>query len=625
MTLAYLGLPQFWYDAEEDELANAMFSHVESIESDQSHVYEANVYHATMYSGRDELGIKWGNRGRTFNFDSNGLKTNIVKQVIDTACSMIAKNKPKIRVLTSGGKWMDQRRAKKLEKYIWGEFNARRVYDLAPDVFRDALVYGTGAMKVFSRHGKVCAERVNIDEIIVDEMQCMCDEMPREIFQRKIMDIKVLAALYPTKEEEIRTAAGSMKEWAAYREVPDGHCLVLEGWRLPDGPKSPGRHSIVAPGVVLLDEKWHKPTTGLIWFRWAKPLTGFYGQGVAEELADLQRRLLQLDRFIQRCQDLISVPRVFVDVSAKVLKYQLDTRIGAIIPFRGRPPTFFSPQAVSQEVYSERDRIIRQAFERIGISQLSAQSLKPAGLESAVALREFTSIGYERFSLQSQRYEEFFRQVAREFITCAREVYKGQGGKAKFTAHNLIEHIDWKEVDMEEDRFALSVDAASILTMSPAARLQTVTELAQVGQLDKQEIRYLLNHPDLERSNTLDFADWSDIERVLERLEMGEIEVPNPLQNLQLGMKRVQLAALKARGDGAPEEILENYRTWLSQAQESMDMAKQQAMAEQQAMAAAQQPQPASQGQPMTAEQAAAAGGAPIEAPIGATPDQLLT
>ena len=558
----------FWWQAPDLWLAKDLFTHVEGIEEAQRAVHEANLYHACLYSNREEIGINWMNNSRGFDTAAaNGIVTNnVIKQVIDTATSIIAKNKPRPRVLTSGAEWVDQRRAKKLEKFLWAEFSHRGAYRLGPSVFRDACIWGTGLLKVLELGGTIKLERTIVDEIIVDERDCINSCVPREMFQRRLVDKTVLCKMYPELDAEIEKAAGR-REWTSYRFVPNNQILVVEAWRPPSIKGADDhRHVIAIEGAVLLDEGWDKDFP-FIEFRWSEPITGYYGQGITEELVGVQVRLNQLNRFIQKCQDMVAVPRVFVDVTSGVLKSQLDDRIGEIVTYRGKPPTFFTPQALTSEIYSERDNLVRGAFERIGISQLSAQSLKPAGLESAVALREFNEIEGQRFAIEAQRYELWYMDLARAVINQAREIRKGGSGiKTKFQSSNLMETIDWADVDLEEDRFELSIQAASILTMSPAARLQAVTELAQVGQLDKSEIRYLLSNPDLERSDSVAYADFEDIERNLEVILDGNYQGPEPFQNLVLGMRRFQQSYLKAKVDGAPEDILEGLRTWIVQA-----------------------------------------------------------
>jgi len=568
----------FWHEAPTDCCHEELFAHVEGIEEAQRSVHEANLYHACLYSNRDELGINWSTTSRSFDgVSASGVVTNnVIKQAIDTASSIIAKNKPRPRVLTSGAEWKERTQAKQLEKFLWGEFRHREVYRLGPRIFRDACVFGTGAVKVFAEDGHLCIERVLSDELIVDERTCIANMKPQEMFQRKLVDRGQLEALFPDFADEIAESGKTRSDWAAYRDIPHNQVLVVEAWR--QEPCS--RHVIAIENATLQDSEWDEDSFPFVMFRWSEPLSGFYGQGIAEELVGVQVRLNQLNRFIQVCQDLVAVPRVFMDVASKTLKAQITDEIGAIIPYRGKPPTFYTPTALTAEVYNERERLVRGAFERIGLSQMSAQSLKPAGLESAVALREFNEIEGQRFSIAAQQYETFFLDLAYKMVDVASDSFRrGKAPKTKYASKNLVEQIDWSDIDLDDESYLMEIQAASILSMSPAARMQVVTELAQVGQLDKSEIRYLLNNPDLERSDSMAYADFEDIERVMEQLLKGKYEAPEPFQNLELGMRRMQLAYLKAKTDGAPEKILENLRTWIGQAKDEMTMAQEQGVA----------------------------------------------
>ncbi len=563
----------FWYDwADEETLPGKIFSTVEEIEEDQFTLRTNWRKYALYYSNRHELGLNWGLNVSTDAYESL-VTENVVKSVIDTAASIIAKNQVRCRVLTNGAEWSDQRKARKLEQYLFGEFHARDVWALAPEVFRDACVFGTGVVKVIPNkaRNRVEFERVLIDEIVVDEKQALRGK-PRELHQRRLVDKNVLVAQFPRLSEEIRDS-GTRDFWAGYT-LPNNQVMVIESWRLPDSKNAVGRHTIVVDKAILLDEKYVEEDFPFVWYRWdGCPISGFYGLGLARDLQGFQVRLNQLNNFIQRCQDLIAVPRVFVDVASKVLKIEIDNKIGAIIPYRGKPPTFFTPQALNSEIYSYKDQIKRAAFEFAGISQLSAQSLKPAGLESAVALREYSDIETSRFVIQAQRYEKFFMQLGAKTIEAAKLVYQGQA-KVKFSDRKVIHEIPWSDVSLENDRFELDIQPASLLSLSPSARLQAVTELAQVGQLDKSEIRYLLDHPDLRHNNEIHYADYEDIIRLKEKLFAGEYEPPEPFQNLDLGIKLLQLSYLKARDAGAPEDVLQNIRDWVAQANDLLTLAE---------------------------------------------------
>src|SRR5688572_9522449 len=98
----------YWFDEPEERLPFALFSHVEGIENDQSELHRRNLYHSVLYSGRDELGLNWSGRSGAAEY-GRSISNNVIKQCIDTAASIIAKNKPKIRVMTSDADWSDQR------------------------------------------------------------------------------------------------------------------------------------------------------------------------------------------------------------------------------------------------------------------------------------------------------------------------------------------------------------------------------------------------------------------------------------------------------------------------------------------------------------------------------------
>lgn len=558
-------LDNWWaLPAGDPDLSEKFYATVSEIEQSQSATRKRWAEYARYYSNRDEFGLSWDVEGGLDAFESL-VTENIVKSVVDTAQSIVAKNRVKPRVLTNGGDWSEQRKAIKLESWNYGEQKANDVWETGPELFRAGIIFGTGCMKVIPKKGKgVKLQHVLIPEIVVDERACPNGD-PREVYHRKLVDKYTLAAKYPKHTEAIHNSAGG---GYADKDVPKDMVVLIEGHRLPDANGKNGRHVIAVNGAVLHDKAWKHDWLPYVFFRWdGKPLSGFYGMSGVRTLIGYQKRINQLNNFIQKCQDMIAVPRVFVDASSKLLKIQLTNEIGAIVPYRGKPPTFFTPQAINAEIYQYKDQLKSSAYQDFGISQMSANSLKPAGIESAVALREFNDIENQRFVINGQRYERFFVQLSRAMINVAAAfVYKGSD-KVSFKERHRKVAVPWSEVDMDADRYVLDIEPASLLSMSPSARLQAVTELAQVGQLDKAEVRYLLDHPDLRHSSNVANADFEMALRVEDSLLDGEFMPPEPFYNLELMVRRMPLAANKAALDGAPESVLALFRTWISQAQ----------------------------------------------------------
>lgn len=558
-----------WWEEKEGEVYSAVLPYVKTLEHEQWELHQQNLRHARLYANCDLVGLDWTLRQQTITREKLGkVSENVVQSVIDTARALIAKNRPRVTFQTDGADWSTQRRAKKLERFVEATFRRLNVYDLGVQMFRDACIFGTGVLKVGEFDGELMIERALITDIVVDENEARMGD-PLQIHERRFISRAALKKVYPAFAEEIDCAHAEDQHWTWYAKIHPDRVAVVESWRLPSKPGAKdGRHTITIEGADLLDEPYTKDWFPFLFYRWNDLPTGFYGQGLAEQLVTIQLRINKLNKFIDDCQDRICVPRVYVDVASKVLKAHINNQIGAIIPYRGQKPIWETPPAVAPEVFNRLEALKRSAFELAGITQLSAQGKKPVGLESAVALREYNDIETQRFSIQAQRYEEAFLCLARMLVAQAKELYKGgQDIEETWNSRDLAKKIKWSEVDLEADQFRMSVEAASILSRTPAGRLQQVMELVQGGLISSEEGRKLLGHPDLEREVDLLNASIEDLDAVIENLREGTYEPPEPFQNLEMGIKRLQLSYLRDKRNGAPEEVLELYRQWIEAAE----------------------------------------------------------
>jgi hypothetical protein len=241
--------------------------------------------------------------------------------------------------------------------------------------------------------------------------------------------------------------------------------------------------------------------------------------------------------------------------------------------------------------------------------------VKPPGLESGKALREFHDITTGRFIIQAQRLEEVYMDAALRVVKVASAIYEEEENfSTVFVGKTLIEKINWDDLDIPSiDNFVVSIQAGSVMSQSPAGRLQSVIDLAQADLIDKDEARRLLGHPDVGRAMDLDNARIENIEMVIENLVAGKWVSPRSFQDLTMGIKMVTSALLKAMNDGAPDGILDLMGRWVEMAENILNppatgneqtmLASQQAALQQQA--AMQPPANGQQAIPQAAEQVA--------------------
>lgn len=557
-----------WQDAPQGEAHGPIFEYVDTVESAQSDIYQRFLKYAYLYDPHNGCGFT----GASFSMDPWSRVSSMDSQVtengcassVDTVTALIARQKTRVRFMTDGGDWKTQRRARHLEWYVEGLMKSLRVHEIAQECFKDAAIFGTALVKVYADGDKICVERVLVDEIVVDEGECKT-AAPRQMHQRKLVDRRVLAAAFPEKREEIMLAQSSdtgwsRTKWANYRPLERDQLVVVESWQLPNGDE-PGRHVIAGDGFTVVDEEWAKPWFPFAKMVWSQAPTGYYGIGLIARIAGHQRALNKLNWQVDTQLDKTAVPTTYVRPGDARVSTMHVNRAGMFVPIKGDMPQTVVPEAVGGEIFKRMADVKSSMFEESGVSRLAASSLKPAGLESAVAMREYKDSTTERFAIQEQAFERFNLDiawlavdVAKELGDSAPDVWYIRGNK----------RIRWRDVDMGEVR--VQMEAASSIARTPAGRTQTVIEWAQAGVITQDEARRLLQHPDLERAMSLYTAALEDIERTIDEVLDGEQLVPEPYQNLKMGVWRMQQAYLKALADGAPEEILEAMRAWTVQA-----------------------------------------------------------
>lgn len=573
---------RFWW--KEDDPNGTIFAAVESLDEIQSYRRNANEHYLRLYSNRALVGLS-GRRYGEAQDTGERIRINITKSAIDAAVSQIT-SRPRPMFLPVKGNYALRQRAERLGKFITGVLYEMQSYIVGLQVFRDACIFGSGFMKVYSEDGKISGERVFPDEIVVDDTEAR-EGAPRQLFQVKHMTRSVLLEdpAFSKYEVEILDAPYTPRDDVDEEGIAD-LVTIIEAWHLPSYPGADdGRHIITLKNQVLLDEPWTRATFPFTKFDWSTPPLGYIGTGAAEELSPIQ---IEINYIAQKIQKLMNLATSMVWKEKGSYTQKLDNKDWAEREYTGKPPIFQTTAAVSAEFFHHLDRLEKKAYELVGISQLSAQSQKPAGLDSGEALRVYNDIGTRRFKYTALRWEQFFLDLTEQILECAREIEDSGGEDLKVLAQGdkEIEEIKFSECSIEKDKYRLRVWPTSIMPDSPAGQVELVTKLAQsLPDLQPYLAKLLTGIPDLrgvvaETTASLDLAE-SLVSGILEH---GIYTDPYPEMDLDLGRTIGTRSLMRARVEGVDEDKIELLERFLAEIDRMQEAAQAEAMAQMQAM-----------------------------------------
>lgn len=570
-------MDSIWYK-QKDNVNRAIFQYVNLLEQKQQYRSDDNLRNMRLYGNMELNGLNTFNfaRAEPVNSVQNRVTFNIVQSMCDTVLSKITKNKPLPYFLTDGADWSLKRKADRLNKFITGVFYSINMYQKGTKAFQLATILGTGAVKFYKQNNQIMAENVFTDELIVDDSEAYYGE-PRQMHQRKWIHKDVLKHVFPKYVGAIDLEA-SLETGRTMHPYNKEMIMVIESWRLPSGKgANDGRHVISIQNETLLDEDYEKSYFPFVFFRWNERPLGFFGQGVAEQLTGIQLEINKILRTIQVSMHLVSVPKIFVEASSKIVTSHLNNKIGGIIKYAGTPPTEGKLGSIPQELFTHLNYLYQRAYEILGVSQLSAQSQKPQGLNSGKALRVYNDLETERFMDCAKRYEQCYLDAAKICIDLVKEIAAETNDfEVAAPGSGFLKKIKWSEVEMEDDQYMMQIFPTSALSQTPAAKLQEVQELMQAGLLDKEEGMRLLDFPDLKAMYNRKNSPVEDIHRTIElMLDTGEYQAPEPFQNLVYGIPTMQEAYLMYKSENAPDEILDLFRRWIIDAQDILDKATQ--------------------------------------------------
>jgi hypothetical protein len=559
-----------WYKEGKEGIAKAVFDTLQMLGQRQQYREDLNERHHRLYSGLP-ISSFFSETSNLSNLFYDRLTLNVVQSCIDSMVSKIGKNKPRITFLTDEGDWNKQEQAKKLNKFIDGQFHKEKQPEKSKKILLDSCVFGSGFAKIYTKDKQVKTDRVFTPTIIVDDRETIYGE-PLCLYELRYVNKSTLIEMYPDLKFEIEQS--QVMRLPYYGDDAHDRELVpvVEAWKLhlkdEKNNKPNGVHFIGIASAVFTYEKHDRTRFPYSKLNFQQNVTGWFGRGIAELITGHQ---IEINRTLKRISDslrLVASPKVLYEFNSKIIKTHFNNEVGTMIGYQGVPPQFVTPQAVNSDLFNHLVFMHQKAFEEVGLSQLSVTSQKPAGLNSGKALREYNDLETERFAAFAQSWEAFHVDLAELQIEEAKRLAKkGEKIIVSSISEDGIENIDFSKINLDADSYVMQPFPTSSLPKTPAGRLQFVEEMIQSGMLDPQEASQLLDFPDTKQITKFKYADREDIHATCAAITTkGEYNPPEEFQNLEYGIRYMQYSYLYYKHKGLPQARLDLITRWINDA-----------------------------------------------------------
>jgi hypothetical protein len=448
---------------------------------------------------------------------------NLMQGAVDSTHAQITASRPRPKVVTIGQDDSAQRRAELRQRWIDGEYERVGAYEKLSEMVLDALIYGTGVLKVGAEDGRPVVDRVWCGDLWVDPREERYGRV-RTLYQAHAIDRDVAMLEFPDDADEIASlpALDLRDTHFADLRIEGGYQArnlvgLVEAWRLPTTSKprrvvtndgkmtlGSGRHVVICSSKVLVDEPWEHPTFPFVFYRWAPDPQRFWGQGMVERGAGMQADLNQLTETIQTAYG-VMVPQFWLEDGAMV--QGLTNVVGAVNrckPSNGDVRA--AVQVLSPDVgpgLLQREYEIAQRFMHVlGVDALQAKAEKPAGLNSGAALQNYKDSVSGRFLPQGRRYDQTTVDLANLlFFFVDKLAADGHDQTVRVYGQSIgLEIIRYEDIKEQDDEvFEVRVQPASALPKDAAGRMQFLYDVQALGvSMDPGWIAKTLEMPDIE-------------------------------------------------------------------------------------------------------------------------------
>lgn len=416
----------------------------------------------------------------TFNIEddtTSSIQENIIASCIETLCSKIASQKVRPFFNTVNGTFKEMQVARQAQTFFDQLYEENNVNNVITKAFRDACIFDKGIVKI-SDSGIVNCLPWNV---YID---------PRE---KTYGNVTRVAEKFPKTPGRLLELKYGIK---ADRNLD---YTVYEYYDVMEHVKA----VYIVEMNKTITNKYDPKIVPYLQINYSDPIKGNTSQSVVDQLYGIQ---MQIDELLAVMKDSIAMNpgmTLLIPRSSNIKTNMLSNRTGQIIqydPIPGQtasPVTYATNDIISAQFVQLLDKLKNDAYEIVGISQLSATSQKPEGLNSGVALSTMEDI-------ESDRFETQLNNVIRLYVDIAKACLDIFPPDEDILPNDLTRaNIKWADIVEARNNMKIQFSAAQSLSKDPSEKLKQLVALSQAGVVPQSHIATLMELPDLQSGYNL--------------------------------------------------------------------------------------------------------------------------
>lgn len=496
--------------------------------------YNSNNIYITNIKESKVLGLFYANQMGEID---TGVRPsiNVCKSCVDTLVSKISQSKVRPFFNIVNGGWKELQTAKQAQQYFDLFYDQENVNKIVTECFKDACVLDTGVVYVDTDDTAI--KRAHPWQVYIDPADKTYGTITKVYYERTDYPRSSL----PEKVEA--TIKNDAIEYLTYGIYWD---------------KVKKIKVYTVNGSIQLVEPYELDKLPFVWLYYDNPMVGIGTVSIVDVLYTIQQDIDTLSSKIHDAMFLTPANMVFMPEGSGISSNQYNNREGNIYTYKpnpnmtGVPVSVVTPPMIDPNLQAMLTELINRAYDMVGISQLSAQSKKPTGLDSGIALATMEDVESERFEVQLSQIIHCYVNIAKICIASfdpSQDILPESSNRM---------NIKWRDVVKASKNMVIQYSAADSLSKDPSTKLQQLQLLVQAGIIPKARVAQFMQLPDLEGGYSIAQDALNAVNVVIMKcLEEDIYEVPDyiPFDLLREEILHTQLTLTASNSEKNEKDI----------------------------------------------------------------------